>query len=669
MIKKSYLKSVGHQGGLKHADTNLDFAMSAEALRNMPLDQEPIKLPMEDEVRQAEMESRLRKMITEVLRPSIVKVTKLQTDQEVMSQKFQEMIDGHQQVLNAQKEAKENSEVIQVFQNKLNEFWSFNNSLEDKINGYQKTTVQRMEELEAACELNRSNALRLGRNLDRALQDQHEQERSMKTLQATLERRMQKDKEHSDREMKNMHALVGEVRDMHTKLQIEVWGPEDVSDITPPCLRKLDMQMRKQTGLLSDALDDINALQKLDGEVSEVKDRQEEAGKKIEDLKSTTTDLGERVEVFAQEAKADFKQASNLMAAFSANLVREARHSFKDELKHAQQMQQEVDEFVRKTNESLQSSDEFVKSLSRQLEAMVKEMRTDLEGFDSKRHKDRKAVEETLADINTKVGIAAETSEAMLRGLEHVSGVVSMTLQSERMSAALDLQEYVERKETPFVGVRETTMETRKLHQLRIDRGMRQPGLNLEALHRLTYEPQPVSYQGIAFERPQLLALREKLVHVAQEVLQQPPSAKRAPGAGADASDFLLSSHLQNASTPNQLNSLLPGQGSRSSTPARPGSRGQPGARGSPGLEGFPDHLPTKRDLQKSPDSDDSDEKVANTSKVMDASPYPPGRTAAGPTPVGSDVQLPTLAKQRPGTSDDIRGSSRGVRGPPLTAR
>merc|ERR1719326_859695 len=113
------------------------------------------------------------------------------------------------------------------------------------------------------------------------------------------------------------------------------------------------MQMRKQTSLLAEAVDNIGALQKLDAELQQVAKRQGLAEGQIKDLQSSTAFLGDRVEVCAQEAKADFKQASNLMAAFSANLAREARHSFKDELKHAQQMQKEVDDFVRQTQTSL----------------------------------------------------------------------------------------------------------------------------------------------------------------------------------------------------------------------------------------------------------------------------------------------------------------------------
>lgn len=659
---------------IEEAKANVQSShIEADVLRSMLNGPEGSDISLSDEVRQAEMESRLRGMITEVLKPSIVKVTRLQTDQEMMRQKFQEMIDGHQEVLNAQKEAKEHSEVVSVFQGKLGEFWTFNNALEDKITIYQKSAVQRMEELEQTCELNKSNSLRLGRNLDKSLQDMDRINADIKGMQGSLERRIAKNKERTDGEIKQMHARVEEVRELHNKLENEVWGPEEINDLSATCLRKLDMQMRKQTGLLSEALEDITTLQKLDGELMQVAKRQGTAEEQITELGTTTKDLGERVEVFAQEAKADFKQASNLMAAFSANLVREARHSFKDELKHSQEMLIEVDDFVRSTKVAMQESDEFVKSLSRQLEAMVREMRFDLDENQEKRQRDKQSLEEQMRDLTVKVNNAGDSSESMLRGLEHVSGVISMTLQSERMSAALDLQSFVERKDTPYVGVYESTMETVKLRQVRADKGIRQPGLNLERLHRIAYQPQPVTYQGIAFERPQLLALREKLVHVAQEVLQQGPEMKRRPGTG-DAAEFLFSPLGQAIVAPGRINSA---EQTRCSTPARPGSRGQPGARGSPGLEGFAEgnHYGVTRELQQSPEVTDEtkDERDAVAKKV--AEDLKAMKTAL----VGSDVadagvQLPALSrpdsKQRTGSK--ARTSKDGLPpriSPPLTAR
>lgn len=619
-----------------------------------------------EEVRQSEMESRLRRMITEVLKPSLVKVTRLQTDHELMCQKFQEMINSHREVMSAQKEAKEHSEVIGVFRSKLGDFWTFTNQLEDKINVYQKSAVQRMEELEHAVELNKSSSLRLGRSLDRALQDMDHINANIKSMQVSLEKGIQKNKERMDSETRQMHIHIGEVRDLHNKLEIEVWGPEDCSDISPPCLRKLDMQMKKQTSSLSDALEDIVALRKLDGELMEANKRQSVADGQIKDLHTTTRDLGERVEFCAQEAKADFKQASNLMAAFSANLVREARCSFKDELKHAQEMQKEVDEFVSQTKTTLVESDDFMKSLSKQLEAMVREVRFDLDSYDKKRYRDKQALEEQMRDLQGRVVTAADSSDFMLRGLEHVSGVISMSLQSERMSVALDLQDFVEKKDTPYVGIRESPVETVRLRHMRAEKGIRQPGVDPEALHRILYQPQPIQYQGTAFERPQLLALREKLVHVAQEVLQQGPEMKRKAGSP----DNMLANLNQSMVAPR----IPSADQTRCSTPARPGSRGQPGARGSPLLEGRIESSAAgiTRELRESPDLGTPSRGPQLEAKQLEAAliPYKVSETGGGDG--GADgFQLPSLAapakQQRGGTGTDRSGMDSMP--PPLTAR
>lgn len=631
------------------------------------------EVTMEEEVRQAEMESRLRRMIAQVLKPSIVKVTRLQTDHEMMCDKFQEMIDSHTEVLSAQKEAKEHSEVIAVFKSKLSEFWTFSNVLEDKISSYQKKAEQRMEEIEHECERNKSNALLHGRNLDRATQDMEGFRGNIKAMQASLEKGIQKNKERMDTEIRQMHLMVGEVRDLHNKLEAEVWGPEDCSDISPPCLRKLDMQMRRQNALLTEAMDDVAALQKLDAELIAVSKRQGVAEGQIKELQAASTHLGERVEVCAQEAKADFKQASNLMAAFSANLVREARQSFKDELKHAQEMQQDVDAFVKQTQATITESDEFVKSLSRQLEATVKEVRFDLESYDQKRHRDKQGVEQQLRQLQGKVASAADTSDFMLRGLEHVSGVISMSLQSERMSVALDLQDFRERKDTPYVGVCESPVETSRLRQIRAEKGIRQPGVDVEALQRLLYRPNPIEYQGTSFERTQLLALREKLVHIAQDVLQKGPDMSRK----IDTSPEHLMASLSQPVHP----TITSAEQTRCSTPARPGSRearpgsrGQPGARGSvsPMLDGL-DGVGMMRNQRQSPVSDDAREGTPLELKDLEEAfnPYrKASAAAAGSNEHPEGLQLPPVSAlppsipRRPSTRSSVDSMPA-----PLTAR
>jgi len=562
----------------------------------------------EEEVRLANMESRLRCVIIEMLRPTIAKSTKLHTDHEMMVNKFQEMIKGHQNVLNAQKEAKEHSEMVHMFKTKLDDFWQHSNELEDRISQNHKTSVAKFEETEQALELNKSNTGRLARNFDKALQDMDRIHTEIKTMQVSLEKGIQKNKERMEAEMRTLHMAIQDIREMHQTLALEVVGHEDCDEISPPSLRRLDMQMKRRTRLLDEAIHDIHNLQKLDKQIFKIADRQSEADDELKDLIQKTRELSIRVEACAEEAKSDFKKASNLMAAFSANLVREARQNFKDELKHAQQMQQGVDEFVRQTQFSVSEMDEHLKSICRQLEASMREVRTDLDIVENKRKQDKQGVEDQVRHLTGRVGNMNDLSEQLLRGLEHVSGVINMSLQSERMSVALDLQDYLERKDTPYVGLRDNLAEARRT--VRSADGVRRPPVEIESLQRITYAPKPVSYQGTSFERSQLITLREKLVHGAQETLRHGPDTKRKlPGeAWADS---------PHSGMPHHVFSSITGEGtsrcgssssavrpdSRPQRPdsrqQRPGSRNQPSARGSPLLEG---ELGSARDWQWSSD-------------------------------------------------------------------
>lgn len=558
----------------------------------------------EEEVKMANMESRLRGVIIEMLKPTIVKSTKLHTDHEIMCAKFQSMIEGHNNVLAAQKEAKEHSEMVHMFKNKLDDFWEHSNDLEDKISQYQKATMVKIEETEHALELNKSNTARLGRNLDKALQDMDRIHGEIKAMQLSLEKGIQKNKERMEADIRTLQLAIQDIRELNQKLEVQVMGHEDCDEIAPPSLRRLDMQMKRRTRVLEEAVSDIAKLQRIDTALQKIGKRQSEADVELKELQTTTKKLSCRVEESAEEAKDDFKKASNLMAAFSANLVREARHNFKDELKHAQEMQQGVDQFVEQTKFTMHEMDINLKSVCRQVEASVREVRLDIESLERKRKSDKQGVEDQVRQLSGRVCTTADLSESLLRGLEHVSGVISMSLQSHRMSVALDLQDYLERKDTPYVGLRDNMHEHRRA--VRSADGIRRPAIDVECLHRIMYQPKPVSYQGTSFERSQLITLREKLVHGAQETLRHGPEHKPSStspvlGHSPVAARGIFSPSMGGDSGTPRCGSS---SGMRpDSHQQRPGSRNQPSARGSPLLEGLMEgDVDKARDGQFSPD-------------------------------------------------------------------
>mmetsp|Transcript_72935 Transcript_72935/g.235848 ORF Transcript_72935/g.235848 Transcript_72935/m.235848 type:complete len:245 (-) Transcript_72935:94-828(-) len=128
-----------------------------------------------------------------------------------------------------------------------------------------------------------------------------------------------------------------------------------------------------------------------------------------------------------------------------------------------------------------------------------------------------------------------------------------------------------------------TSASARRLVRQNPGKQEKKEGLDPTMLGRLMYEPKQVSFQGSNFERSQLCALREKVIHSAQEMLLQGPAMPSSPrrrklmDSAATAAAPIVPGALG-------VNAELPPMGRRSAQGgvSRPGSRGQPSARGSP---------------------------------------------------------------------------------------
>jgi len=271
---------------------------------------------------------------------------------------------------------------------------------------------------------------------------------------------------------------------------------------------------------------------------------------------------------------------------------------------------------------------------SAQTEAVAKEVRIDLEEVNSKRKIDKLSFEAELKAFRQRVGGAFEHSEALLRGLEHIAGVLSVSLQSERISAALDLQDFSDRKKDTLVSCRNDKRLTdvdmgfsQTGKEQKRSRGSSYQGIPLEvdltALSKAEYAPGTVGYQNSIYDRQDIMVIREQLIHKAQEALQcgpqipQPDMMHMDTKFDGQASQLSLLGRSDNGLS----------KGPKMSWD-RPGSRGQPGARGN------------------SPAGEINTPSVPRSSVLGINHGF--GKAAPGSKVIRGGIQLPTLADQQP---------------------
>lgn len=601
-----------------------------------------MRLEREEEVKVAELESRLRTMVIEVLKPTIDRTSLLTNEYKRLSvneQRLSQRMDG---VCDQMERLKARVEAMDEFQRRLDQCWAREDELEVRQQNHQRETEQRMEILKNRIEMQDSKCARLQRAIELAIQDVESCTQRTVELRNLMEEGFRDTSDKLYDEVRRLDEAIKFVEKNLGNLRVEVWGPEDCSEeILPPSLRRLDRQMRMATGLLQETVDDVTKLKRLDQEMVQLRQQnvviEDELGVAI----GSYRELAAKVDSMAQDMKDELRRVSNMMAAFSANLMQEVRQMSSGDVKTVKEMRLEIEGFVQETQEAMKRLHASLDANSRQVEAIIKEVRTDLEGLDTRRKKDKQGLEEDMLRLRDRMGNVNDGSASALRGLEHISNVVSMSLQSERMSVALDLQDFIERRETPAKG-RGNCQSRRGISSVGGADGIATRPGSIDGSSNV-YKPQPIVFQGTSFERPQLLALREKLVHVAQEVLTQGPPAPpsnhgsrqgtartRRASSGGD-SDFSAVPSM-NAAGIRDMGSLLAdlraGRGASVFAP-RPGSRGQPSARGSP----------------PPPPCDDEEHVVEHTITATTDSPKSPVGT-----PVSKTTLPPVLTSSRSST-------------------
>eukprot|EP00440_Ansanella_granifera_P002747 gb/GFBE01002998.1/.p1 GENE.gb/GFBE01002998.1/~~gb/GFBE01002998.1/.p1 ORF type:complete len:592 (+),score=165.49 gb/GFBE01002998.1/:1-1776(+) len=552
---------------------------------------------MEDEVKQAELEVKLRDMVLEVVAPTVERAVRLQNHCDHLSSRLESQHQIMTLMAKDTKTAMEKLDLVGELKKQLDSFWGSQRALEVKLAAHTKEVVSKVEKSDTTTSALVSQTERLNKQIIRTQEDTDFLRMDIMKIQSNVDLSLKKNKDYLDSELKRMEFNINQVKELQTAFAEEIWGPEDANEYSAPSLRRFDVQTRKMDKQIKEVLTELKELRMLDEQMRKVTNIQGEHGQQLEQLDSQLTDLSQLVGKNHQESKADLKKTANLMAAYSANLMHDVRGSFSNEVKELTGLHQDVQKFLKETEESLQNLTQSLAASGRHLEASMREVRLDIEGVDAKRKRDKLGLEDTIASLHKQVGTSVEAVENIASGLEHISSVVGMGLQGQRMVISLGVQDFVDRKDTMYVGYKKDG----KPRGLRLgDR------VDTNALSPIPYQPQAVPFQGNTFERSQLLALCEKLVHAGQEALSKGPAMQKTDNSGPASAGRLM--------------------------PPRPGSRG-PDHRGSPNLEG--DILA----LHKR----NKDDRVSSAA------------TTAKPTTAGSQFHGSLGACSPPGTSESQR--------------
>lgn len=539
----------------------------------------------EHELEIAEMETRLRQMVLELLKPTIHKTSRLTFELETLSEKVGNHEQQLEEMMVLQQKVSQQMEMIEIFRDEMAKRGADMRAFEAKCTEEQQIVRRELEGFRHSFEQKKSVLAQLTRNVDRAMSEVQMLQEDLDKAQKDFNDRLDMQSKTQLEETQRIHIRIDGVEKAHYQLHDDLFG-EDGG------MKKIEKELSSTNRTVRHQSEEIEALKKHKEIFQALGSRQDSCEERLQQCQDSCERLRIAVERVAGETKDQLRDASNLMAAHSASLLKEVRSSFKAELEHSQRLRTDVGAFMRDTQGAMVELQRNVQATSSQTEAVVKEVRIDLEEVNSKRKIDKLSLEAELKAFRQRIGGAFEHSEALLRGLEHIAGVLSVTLQGERISAALDIQDFNDRRKDNVVTHKFDKRLAEPFSQTgsakdpkKFNRGSSWNGIQLDVdltqLSITEYTPSTVGYQGNIYDRQDIMLIREQLIHKAQEALQNgPKEIAQDTKMDQDTSAYSLLERSDDGKSGKWMHSIGD-KGAQVMGGNRPGSRGQPAARGS----------------------------------------------------------------------------------------
>eukprot|EP00920_Eleutheroschizon_duboscqi_P042903 GHVT01102142.1.p1 GENE.GHVT01102142.1~~GHVT01102142.1.p1 ORF type:complete len:237 (-),score=21.76 GHVT01102142.1:201-911(-) len=201
----------------------------------------------------------------------------------------------------------------------------------------------------------------------------------------------------------------------------------------------------------------------------------------------------------------------------------------------------------------------------------LQEVHNEVEDLNGKRHRDKSSQDIEVRQLKKRLGGVFDNSDLVLKSLEHLSSVVSMVLESNRVAVALEIQDDIDRRRVALMGYKESQASggssgsgstTARQSRASVGRGgsvsvstggpggAMPPVISLDQrcvscsgqsttvlagfkIACLQYHPGPITYNAKVFNRSDLLSVRSKLLVQAHEAIQFGPDAPATAATSA----------------------------------------------------------------------------------------------------------------------------------------
>uniref|UniRef100_A0A7S4UX91 Uncharacterized protein n=1 Tax=Alexandrium monilatum TaxID=311494 RepID=A0A7S4UX91_9DINO len=556
------------------------------------------------EVAYAQMETRLRNMISELLQPTVQRTSVIVSDVDGLKNVVAQHTRGLQEVQLGQFKAAEQVSTITTFREEMGRWDTQRRKHEASIDEKVEAVQQRMEAFRYNLEQKESALHHLHRSVDRlALELNHTQE-EQESQRNHFETRMDDQSRRVNQFKSEVDVCTAGLQLRHTALSDELWG-----EMTG--LAKVVGELKKTNVAFQGLEDAVSELQQGKAEAAQLDKLRAEVQRMVHEANAAVASMKQTVGSVVNEVREHFRTASQTIAAHNATFVGEVRSEYQAELANAARLRDEVKDFVAHTEDGIAGLDARVAEAAARADALAAEARGEVEELNRRRKRDKTSSDNEFKALKRRLEGVFGDSGMVLRGIEHIYGVLQQVLQSDLIGCSVDLQDSIDRRRIALWGG--VSSDDGSLHRSRQLEPQRprpecqgksgtaparmgggggplrggpgggapppaprappvrgEPNVRVEPrclscsgqaplvlsafkMACLQYAPSPVEHDGHQHERDDLLRRRQRLLQGAHSALLEGPLAARAEGAAVGGAAPLAEAAVQEVAAEDRL--------------------------------------------------------------------------------------------------------------------
>jgi hypothetical protein len=513
------------------------------------------------EVVLAQMETRLRGMISDLMQPTIAKTSNVMADLVQMKGIVSQHTRGLQEVQLGQLKVTEQVATIASFREDMAKWDTQRRTHESQVEESLQGMQQKLEAYRYSLEQKESVLHHLHRNVERCAMELNRLGDSLHGKEDFLEARIDEQSRKINQEKTESEVRIAGLELKLAALTDELWGEETG-------LAKVAGELKKAHSSFEKLEMAVDSLKEGKAEAAQLDRLRAEVGKMVHEANSSVSYMRQTVGNVVNDVREHFRTASQTISAHNATFITEVRQQYQVELQKAAGVRQEVLNFMQHVERTIQDQDARVAETAAKASALAAEAREEVEELNRRRKRDKTSADNELKALKKRLGGVFDNSDAVLKGIEHLYDVIQMMLEGEFIASSLEMQDSIDKKKIALMGVKDDetmlsrTYQTQPQHPRPECRASTAPGgpkpagggrssssanpqepvvrvnnkclscsgqaplvLSAFKMACLQYAPSPVEYEGNAHDRGDLLSRRHGLLQRCRGALNAGPAS------------------------------------------------------------------------------------------------------------------------------------------------